>query len=43
MENIDLTEVNKHLTQAGSVENVEVNNSNNMEPETQDYDYEIEI
>ena len=37
MENIDPTEVNNHLTQAGSVSYVEDNNSNNMEPETQDY------
>ena len=36
MENIDPTEVNNHLTQAGSVVNV-VNNSNNMEPAAQDY------
>ena len=35
MENIYLTEVNNNLTQARFVEIVEVNNSNNMEP---DYD-----
>ena len=37
MENIDSTEVNNHLTQAGSVGNVEVNNSNYMKPAMQDY------
>ena len=34
MENIDPTEVNNHLTQTRSVENLEVYNSNNMEPGT---------
>ena len=46
MDNIDPSEVNNHLTQAGSVENVEVNNSNNMELVMQDYVnayYEVEI
>ena len=38
MENIDPTEVNNHRTQAGSVGNVEVNNSINMVPGTLDYD-----
>ena len=34
MENVDPREVNNHLTQTRSVENLEVHNSFNMEPGT---------